>query len=577
MLRIILTVAIVAISALRMHAQDVAALNAANNSVTWEQVIQLYRDLDNKYENAKLIESGLTDCGRPLHLFVMSASGDFDPVKARQQGKCLLLIMNGIHPGEPDGIDASVRMAQELLAGKKKLPSNLLIGIIPVYNIDGSLSRSCCSRANQDGPAEYGFRGNSRNLDLNRDFVKCDSENARSFTSVFRQWDPDVFVDTHVSDGADYSYVMTLISTQHDKLGGEAGKFLKQQMTPALFDMMEKKGEPMAPYVNTKKYDDDPTTGIYAFSETPRFATGYAALYQTMAFVTETHMLKPFPKRVEATMTFLDCIVEYSSANAEAIRQARASSRVALKKAQHIGFNFKADTSEWELFRLKGYEAEVRKSPVTGADQLYYNRQKPYTRDIRFYDHFRATDSVVVPAYYIVPQAWREVTDRLKLNRVSMERLSRDTIVKAECYFIEDYKTVSEPYEGRYLHRDVRVRKDTLMLQFRAGDYLVPVEQDASRYVVEVMEPESEDSFFAWGFFDSILQQKEWFSSYVFDGIAQKILDNDPDLKKRFEEKKQTDASFAGDSFAQLYYIYKSSPYFEKTFRMYPVGRVAKK
>ncbi|MFM7903503.1 MAG: M14 family zinc carboxypeptidase, partial [Bacteroidota bacterium] len=200
-------------------------------------------DVENK--SAQLIEAGLTDVGKPLHLFVLSKDGIFDPVIAKRKGKTVLMILNGIHPGEPDGIDASIRLSQNLLSGKTELPSNVIICIIPIYNIDGSLNNRCCTRANQNGPINQGFRGNARNLDLNRDFIKCDSENAKSFTKIFRDWDPDVFVDTHVSNGADYQHVMTLISTQHNKLGGASGEFMKKQMTPALFVAMEKRGFPM--------------------------------------------------------------------------------------------------------------------------------------------------------------------------------------------------------------------------------------------------------------------------------------------------------------------------------------------
>ena len=85
---------------------------------------------------------------------------------------------------------------------------------IPVYNVDGALSRQDTSRVNQNGPEAFGFRGNARHLDLNRDFIKADSLNARTFAQVFTRWDPDVMVDTHTSNGADYQHVVTLIATQ---------------------------------------------------------------------------------------------------------------------------------------------------------------------------------------------------------------------------------------------------------------------------------------------------------------------------------------------------------------------------
>jgi len=554
--------------------QDVKTLNEANKSVTWSQAIEHYKQLDAKYDEAKLFEAGLTDCGKPLNLFVISKNKVFDPATAKQKGYAVVLINNGIHAGEPDGIDACIRLSENYLKGNLHMPENIVIVIVPVFNIDGSLNRGCCSRANQNGPEMYGFRGNSRNLDLNRDFIKCDAENTRSFIKIFREWDPDVFIDTHVSDGADYPYVMTLISTQHDKLGGAVGSYLYEKMTPALFKSMEKLKSPMTPYVNALKYDDDPADGIYAYSESARYTTGYAALFQSLSFVTETHMLKPFSDRVNSTVSFIRSAVEFTATNATEIHRIRTQTRADYRNAEAMGCNFQVDTTQFDTIIFRGYESEIRVSPVTKSDQLYYNRDKPYTKPIRYYNHFVAGDTVRIPKQYIVPQAWKEVVERLQLNQVRMARVPADTVVDVSAYIIDDVKTGTDPYEGHYIHKDVKCHLESRKVQLFAGDYVVPTDQDAVRYIVEALEPVSSESFFAWGFFDSILQQKEWFSAYVFDDKAREILENDRELKKAFEAKRAADPVFASDAFAQLYFIYKSSPYFEKSFHVYPVYKI---
>jgi hypothetical protein len=550
--------------------QDIEKINRDNVSINWDECISIYKKLDSEHKSALLIESGLTDIGKPLHLFVLSKDGIFDPVIAKRKGKTILMILNGIHPGEPDGIDASVRLSKNLLSGKTELPSNVIICIIPIYNIDGSLNSRCCTRANQNGPINQGFRGNARNLDLNRDFIKCDSENAKSFTKTFRDWDPDVFIDTHVSNGADYQHVMTLISTQHNKLGGASGDFIKKQMTPTLFAAMEKRGFPMSPYVNTLKYDTPPENGIYGFMETPRYASGYAALYQSLAFVTETHMLKPFPIRVDATQAMLEEFISYTKQNADAIQDARKKDRLALRSSTSHAIEWKVDTSKVELVPFLGFEPYYQKSPVTGQDQLYYDRGKPFNRYVKFYDEYVASKTAKIPTFYFVPQAWSEVIERLKLNKIEFKRLSRDTVIELSTYSIGNYKTGSKPYEGHYVHSETEIVEDNKRVSLYAGDYMIPTDQDAIRYIVETLEPNAPDSWFSWGFFDSILQQKEWFSAYVFDDMATIILANNPELKSRFEVKKLTEPDFAKSSFEQLYFIYKNSEWFEDLNR-YPV------
>ncbi len=553
--------------------QDIEKINRDNITISWEDCISAYKKLDSENRSALLIEAGLTDIGKPLHLFVLSKDGIFDPVVAKRKGKTVLMILNGIHPGEPDGIDASIRLSQSLLSGNIELPSNLIICIIPIYNIDGSLNSRCCTRANQNGPINQGFRGNARNLDLNRDFIKCDSENAKSFTEIFRDWDPDVFIDTHVSNGADYQHVMTLISTQHNKLGGASGEFMKKQMTPALFAAMEKRGFPMSPYVNTLKYDSPPENGIYGFMETPRFASGYAALYQSLAFVTETHMLKPFPLRVDATQAMLEVFIKYTSQNADVIREARNKDRAALKSSTSHVIDWRVDTNKVELVPFLGFEHYYQKSPVTGQDQLYYDRGKPFSRDVKFYDEYVASKTVNIPSFYIVPQAWSEVIERIKLNKIEFQRLVRDTVIELSTYSIGKYKSGSKPYEGHYLRSETEVVEENKRVRLFAGDYMIPTNQDAIRYLIETLEPQAPDSWFSWGFFDSILQQKEWFSAYVFDDMAARILADNPDLKSRFESKKLTEPEFAKSSFDQLYFIYQNSEWFEDLNR-YPIYRL---
>ncbi|HPH85127.1 MAG TPA: M14 family zinc carboxypeptidase [Ferruginibacter sp.] len=182
-------------------------------SATYAEAIGWYKALDLETSKLTVKEMGTTDAGYPLHLVLISQDGKTDPAQWHHQQKTVILINNGIHAGEPDGIDASMMLARDLINGKVSLPPNVAVAIIPVYNIGGSLNRNSHSRVNQNGPVEYGFRGNSQNLDLNRDFTKSDSRESRSFAQIFHLLNPDIFIDNHVSDGADYQHTMTLITT----------------------------------------------------------------------------------------------------------------------------------------------------------------------------------------------------------------------------------------------------------------------------------------------------------------------------------------------------------------------------
>ena len=546
-----------------------------NRSKNYEELIQAYQDLGERFPGtANLITAGKTDCGVPLHLFVISGTGIFDPDQLKKD-QLILFINNGIHPGEPDGMDASFAFAEMMLINPamNTLLKKIVICIVPVYNIDGALQRGCCSRANQDGPESYGFRGNAKNLDLNRDFIKMDALNTESLIELLRAWDPDVFVDTHVSNGADYQYTMTLISSQHDKMNSAMGAYMKNTLTPSLFTAMKKLKDEATPYVNTYHESEIPDSGITAFLETPRFSSGYQALFNCFSFISETHMLKPFPNRVQSTIHLLTVLATTSADRKDEIKAARKAATVIDAKLTYYPINYRLDTTRVDALNFKGFTAVYKLSPVTETQRLFYDRSKPFEKKIPLYDHYIAKDSIRIPSYYIVPQAWQAVITRLRKNHISMHQLESDTVVTTSDYFIDSFKTVSEPYEGHYLHHDVQTETILHQKKFQKGDYVIPVNGNNLRFLLEVLEPESVDSYFCWGFFDAVLQQKEWFSSYVFEDLAIEILKENDGLKKEFEEfkKNKTDS----DEFTRLYFIYRRSKYFEKeTFRMYPIGRV---
>lgn len=535
-------------------------------------IIDWWKKLDARFAQVSMRTMGPTDAGFPLHLVIVSGDKDADLASLRKKNKRIILINNGIHPGEPDGIDASMLLVRDIVTGKASLPNNIVLAIIPVYNIGGCLNRSAFYRVDQDGPAAFGSRGNSQNLDLNRDFIKSDSKEARSFAEIFHLCDPDVFVDNHVSNGADYQHVMTLIASQHSKLGGAMGRFMNKSFEPGLYAAMKEKGYDLIPYVNA--FGDTPENGWPEFLEGPRYSSGYASLWHTFAFVPETHMLKPYPQRVKATYELMQCFIDFTSRNSDAIAQARREQKQAAMAAAEFPLGWSVDRSVYDERLFKGYAAGRKPSEVSGLPRLYYDRSKPFEKTVKFYNTYQPKNMVKKPVAYIIPQGWWKVIDLLKVNRVQLRQLSRDTAIEVEVYRIDDYKTSPRPFEMHHLNSDVKVSTTVRTMNFRKGDYIVPMNQVANRFVAEVLEPQSEDSYFAWNFFDGILGQKEGYSSYVFEETATEFLKNNPAVKKKLEDRRAADTTFAKSASAQLNYVFQQSPYMEPDYLRYPVYRV---
>jgi len=541
-------------------------------TTTYNEAISFYEGLAKTYpQQAKLLTYGSTDFGKPLHLLVLSKGKVFDPIALRKSDKRIFLINNGIHPGEPEGIDASMMLARDLLKGNK-LPENVVICIIPVYNIDGSHNRSGTSRANQNGPVAYGFRGNSKNYDLNRDFIKTDSKNSQAFQQIFNTWQPEIFVDTHTSNGADYQYTMTLIPTQKDKLNPILSSYLTKTMVPDLYSHMKGKGYELIPYVNSMA--ETPDAGITGYIESPRYSTGYAALHNSIGFMPETHMLKTFDKRVESTYKLLQTYIDIIVRDAKAIGENKRKADAYTAQQKDFPLDWKLNRSVYDSIEFKGYVGKKKPSEISGTDRLYYDRSEPFTKKIKYWDQFEPSLTVTKPIAYVIPKAWDKVIALLKLNNVKMQQLTADAKLNLEMYYIGDMKTGTRPYEGHYQHSAVTLNPVMQDVQFYAGDYVVYVNQPNNRYIVETLEPQAIDSFFNWNFFDSILGQKEGYSSYVFEDTAAELLKKDPELKQKLETEKQKNPELAKSGRAQLDFVYKNSDYYEKTYNRYPIGRL---
>ena len=537
-----------------------------NQTATYGQIIDWYKQLDRRYDQAKLIEVGKTDVGKPLHLFLLAADKQF----IARPDRITLLINNGIHPGEPEGIDACMMLARDLLK-TNKLPKNVLLAIVPVFNVGGCLNRGV-SRVNQNGPETYGFRGNARNLNLNRDFIKAEAQNTRAFQAMYQSLKPQVFIDNHTSDGADYQHVLTYFATQKDKLHPAVSGYMTQTFQPELDKVLVAKGFPSAPYVNHP--GDTPENGLIGYNDSPRYTTGYATLFNCFGFTLETHMWKPYPARVRASYVFDEAVLRLCEREGRTILANQQRANKAVQQQTTFALSYKLDRSKVDSVQFLGYAAAYKPSDVSGLRRLYYDRSKPYTRRVPYLNNFVVDAQVDKPKAYVISQAWPEVAAQLKRNGVEVQSLPKDTLITVTAYYITDYKSPQRPYEGHYLHTGVKVRTESQRIQFYKGDYLVQTSQPTNRYIVETLEPQGVDSFFAWNFFDSILDQKEYFANYIFEDTAAELVRKDPALRKQLDEKRAADKAFAENADAQLDFIYRQTAYYEKTHNRYPVYRL---
>lgn len=559
----------------------VERLLTANQTPTWDEAVALAQRLADSDSRCTLHEVGFSDVGRPIHALVLTSrraadvTRDLAGIRHRlsreERGKVTVLVNNAIHPGEPCGVNASLALVAQWLEkpdGPEHPLREMNWVVVPQYNVGGASRRNCCTRANQNGPESYGFRGNAANLDLNRDFVKMDSRNAEAFVGLYHAVEPDVFVDTHTSNGADYPYTMTLITTQPDKAGPVLGPFLRDVMEPALFAAMDTAGWPTVPYVYSR--GETPDDGIVGFLETPRYSTGYTTLFGTLGFTTEAHMLKPFPDRVAATHAFLDVLSHWLMSNGQDVLAQRKEERERLAKASTLPVRWML-SDRMDSVQFTGYAARLEWSAVTRGKRLRYDHEETWTKSVPWANRYDVAEEVAIPEAWIVPQAWRRVVERLQKNGVQMTPLSRDTTMLLDVTWVESFTSSSRPYEGHHPVSVDSISTSTLPVALHRGDWVIPSDQPAKRYLAEVLSPLGHDAFLVWNFFDAALQRKEYYSGYVFEDTAAELLNHDDALRMRFEAAKVTHPEWIENPSAALRWVYEQSPHNEGTANRYPV------
>ncbi len=541
-------------------------------SATYSEAIAFFDSLSRISPYITIKTIGTTDAGYPLHLVMISSDGQFDPKQWHLQKKVVILVNNSIHPGEPDGTDASMLLARDIAVGKIKPDPNVCFAIIPVYNIGGALNPGSYSRVNQNGPKAYGFRGNAQYYDLNRDFTKTDSRNAAAFAQIFHYLDPEILIDNHVSDGADFQHTMTLLTTQYDKLGDKLGAFLRNDFEPAIYKGMKQKNWDLFPYVNFNGYDLD--KGMTQFYDAPRYSTGYTALFQTIGFMPETHMLKPYKERVQSTYDLMITIGKVAAEKKEVILATRQAQRKALLNEKRFALSFEPDTQKSTPLVFKGYKRDTTLSEVTGLPRMFYRRDQPFDAEIRFFSYFKPMQFVEKPKAYVIPQGWHKVHEQLRLNGIVLQQIEKDTTLMLEVYRIKNYTASTRPYEGHFRLNRVETEKGMEPIALRKGDYVAYTNQQGNRFLVEMLEPEGPDSYFSWNYFDAILQQKEGYSNYRWEEVAAAWLKENPTLRATLEAKKAAEPDFAKNSSRILQWVYQNSPYFEPGYMRYPIYRL---
>jgi hypothetical protein len=495
----------------------------------------------------------------------------------RNSGNLVVLVQAGIHAGEIDGKDAGLMLVRDMVIHQEdyQILENLTILFIPIFSVDGHERSSPYNRINQNGPEEMGWRTTAQNLNLNRDYLKADAPEMQAWLKLYQRWLPDFFIDIHATDGADYQYASTYGLEVLGNMDAGLSDWAVEILIPGMEERMDAAGYPVFPYVMFRRWHD-PRSGLRSGVAPPRYSTGYTAAQNRIGLLVENHMLKDYQTRVSTTYELIKAICGILSEEASYLRDLNSladqnTASPAFRKTPFpVSFTQGSDSI---MVDFRGVEYDVETSDLTGGPWFRYHTDKPADFQLPYFYQQVPDMTVMLPEAYILPPEWIEVINRLPLHGIYYTVLKDRASVQVQSFKFRDYKWRDTPYEGRFM---LSTEWDTLneLREYPAGSVIIDMNQRAARVIAFIFEPSSSDSYLRWGFFNTIFERKEYFETYVMEGIAREMIEEDPELEKEFMQWKEENPAFAKNQWVQLEWFYKRSPWWDPKKDVYPVGKI---
>jgi hypothetical protein len=511
--------------------------------------------------------------GRDIPLLIAAKGKEFTPAMAKKSGKNIILIQACIHAGEPDGKDAGFLLFRDFIQKPEinKLLDDNIVLFIPIFNVDGHERYGAFNRINQNGPEEMGWRTNAHNLNLNRDYLKAQSPEMKAWLNLFYTWEPDFFIDCHVTDGADYQYPITYAMEIYGNMNDSITRWQKDLFLPSLNKRMVDAGYPIMRYVGFRTWFDF-ESGLEAGVTPPILSHGLTALVECPGLLIESHMLKDYKTRVLGTYEMLKNTLTLLKEQKVPFKRMRKSSCEPLNIPKKYTVTYKA-SSDSIMVNFLGVEYTVEKSDLTGGKWFKYSKV-PKTYQLPLFDKIIPSKIVDVPRYYVIPKAWADVfIPLLTLHRIKFDSLKKDTIINSIFYRFSNVKLASTSYEGCQRVNSFDIDTFSNKTHLLKGSLMVPVNQPHYKVLIHLIEPEATSSLLSFGYFNSIFEQKEYGESYVLEVLAREMLKN-PDIKKQYEQALEKNPSMKSNSYEILNWFYMHSAFADPYLNVYPISKI---
>jgi len=554
-----------------------------NETAPYAEALEISHRLERASRFVKVMDIGTTPEGRTMIALVVSKDRAFTPEAAAKTNKAVIMIQSGIHAGEIEGKDTVLMLIRDMTVSKKFAAwlDHAIFVVIPVFNVDGHEYFSAYHRPSQNGPNSTGLRATAQRLNLNRDYMKADTPEMKAWLRVFNSWMPDFLIDNHVTDGSDMQYDVTWDMARNQDIAEPAGAWVREKYVPELDKRMEADGHLVAPYGALRNRE------FFMEVFSPRYSHLYSAVQNRPSLLVETHSLKTARTRAWANYDIMRHSFDIITADAESLRRAvreadRAmSARAGDRSAEPVYLAGKVSAKSRPIVYHALKNAPF-KSEVTGASVTRYTGEVDNIQTV-IHDQIDTTLSAQMPLGYLIPAAFSSAAALLKLHGVEIVRTEKPLDQVFETYRFSSSKFAANASEGHVmLTVEPRVVKEKIFIP--AGSYWVPMKQRRARLILSLLEPNAPDSIAAWGLLDSVFEggggrggRGGAVGEYLSEPIARRMMADQPELRKQFEQKLASDQQFAADPRARLQWWFEQSKYQPEDSGRYPIVRVWEK
>ncbi len=541
------------------------------DSPDYDTTVRWLQHLVESAPELTMVSLGASPEGREIWAVIASTEGATNAAAVKASGRPTLFAHAGIHSGEIDGKDAGMMLLRDMTVrgNQRALIEQVNFVFVPIFSVDAHERRSEHSRINQRGPRVQGWRTTARNLNLNRDYTKADALEMRHMLRALEAFDPDLYLDLHVTDGADYAYDITYGFNGEHGWSPAIARWLNERYRPFVDARLEEMGHIPGPLIFVVDQNDI-RKGMVQWTAGPRFSNGYGDARHLPTVLLENHSLKPFRQRVLGTYVFLEANLRVLAEYGKELRRVVAEERAARPDSVHLAYAMPAEPLGTIDFRA--VRERTRLSEISGRLVPEWTGET-ITVTIPVVGNAARDRMVALPEAWWIPAAWSDLGSLLDLHGIAYEVVEDTVEVEVVSYRLPDAKIADEPFEGRVRVDPGEPVIETGPRRFLPGALRVPADQPLRTLAALLLEPLSEDSIFQWGGMLEILQRTEYFEAYVLEPMARAMMEEDPGLRAAFEERLTQDEDFAGDARARLEFFYQRTPYFDDRWKLYPIAR----